>query len=112
MHVSRNGSTRATARPVSIASPKRSRRDQPLADALERVNAQLAEALPFEHDPVVVPVRKKVFAETQLVEARTFVTCRIEQTACLRLGGRDVDSDARDELDRLAARLDEPPLAV
>ena len=109
--LSRSGSILAAARPASIASPNR-RLGEPVAQALEGVRPQLAEPLPLERDPVVVPVGKHVAEEPDLAQPRALRARRVEQAVGLRDGRIDVDANVRGEPERLAGRFDEPVTPV
>src|SRR5213595_2234093 len=47
--------------------------EQPLAESLEGVNAELPVTLALERHPVVVPVREQVVAQEEVVRARALL---------------------------------------
>ena len=92
--LSRSGSPATAASPASAAAAKRPPRVSSLAQDLECVQAQLAEPLALEHDPVVVPVGQQVAFDTQ--RAPRVVVARagaVDHGPRHRDGGVHVDAD-------------------
>ena len=93
------------SRPASSASPSALRAGSRVAERLERVQSELAEALALEHHPVVVPVGQQV-AREQLGVALRVGACDL--AARDLLGGAQVEANARLEPQAVPARVEQP----